>query len=60
VAALENEIAYLTDASDAQDLPFLKTKEDMAKFESHLDGLRTKLRTAQRKLEKFRPANSLP
>jgi len=59
VAALENEIAYLTDASDAQELPILKTKENMAKFEAHLDGLRTKLRTAQRTLEKFRPANSL-
>jgi hypothetical protein len=59
VAALENEIAYLTDASDAQELPILKTKENMAKFEAHLDGLRTKLGTAQRTLEKFRRANSL-
>ena len=60
MSALANEIAFLTEASDAQELPFPKTKENTAKFAAHLDELRTKLQTVQRRLAQSSPDNPLP
>jgi len=60
VDALENEIDRLMDASGSQEIPFPRTKQNIAKFEANLDELRRKLRTAQVALEKCRDANPLP
>jgi hypothetical protein len=60
VDALENEIAHLTNGFESQEIPFPRTKQNIAKFEANLDELRKKLRTAQDSLEKCRDANPRP
>jgi hypothetical protein len=60
IEALENEIDRLMDASSSQEMPFPRTKQNIAKFEAILDGLRVKLRTEQDALEKYRNADPVP
>jgi hypothetical protein len=60
IEALENEIDRLMDASSSQEMPFPRTKQNIAKFEANLDGLRLKLRTEQVALEKYRNADPVP
>src|SRR3984893_18557033 len=60
IEALENEIDRLMDASSSQETPFPRTKQNIAKFEAILDGLRVKLRTEQDALAKYRKADPVP
>ena len=56
VAALEDEIDHLTDAFETEEVPFPRTKQNIAKFEANLAGLRTKLQSARSELKKSREA----
>jgi hypothetical protein len=60
VDTLEDEIENLLQGFALQELPIVRTAENVAQFEAHIDGLKQRLKDAQNKLQKRRTTNPLP
>jgi hypothetical protein len=60
VDALEDEIEHLMHGFESHEMPFPRTKDNIAKFKANLKELDRKLQIARKTLTTRRAANPLP